>query len=299
MKLNKIFYAPKYWPTWLGIFIFYCFCQLPYSWCMAISSYLGYKMFTGTRKEKVMHRNLELCFPEKSYDERQKIAMSSMKSYGQMLYETGRVWWCSDEKFQSKINILNDHYVSDAYKNGKKIILLCQHLHALETAGRSLSYVHRFSIMQGPIKNKLLEAFRLNKTLRFNDSFPTSARAMMQKLKKGDDIIYFSDLNIKKNGAIFAPFFGCSSASSGLLPKLALKDNIVIIPFNFYRQGKKTILEFMPDIVPDFTGELVHDTAIVNSAMERNIRQNPEQYMWHLKRFKTRPEGESDLYEGI
>ena len=42
--------------------------------------------------------------------------------------------------------------------------------------------------------------------------------------------------------------------------------------------------------------DLAADTALMNQHLEGYIRQNPAQYYWVHKRFKTRPKGEPEIY---
>ena len=44
------------------------------------------------------------------------------------------------------------------------------------------------------------------------------------------------------------------------------------------------------------TGNLAADTAFMNRQLEGYINEQPAQYYWVHKRFKTRPEGTSGVY---
>jgi len=68
----------------------------------------------------------------------------------------------------------------------------------------------------------------------------------------------------------------------------------------FYPERKKDGSGYIIWIEPpleDFpTGDDVQDATIVNASIEKFVRQNPEQYLWIHKRFKTRPPGEPAIY---
>ena len=71
-----------------------------------------------------------------------------------------------------------------------------------------------------------------------------------------------------------------------------------MVPFYVERKNNEDgyIIHFSPAL-EDFPGDdEVHDAAIVNQAIEKQVRQTPEQYLWAHRRFKTRPEGEADVY---
>jgi KDO2-lipid IV(A) lauroyltransferase len=44
------------------------------------------------------------------------------------------------------------------------------------------------------------------------------------------------------------------------------------------------------------TGDAVEDARRMNEAVEALVRFAPENYMWTLKRFRTRPPGEPKVY---
>ncbi|MGA2716904.1 MAG: hypothetical protein ABSG41_27775 [Bryobacteraceae bacterium] len=45
------------------------------------------------------------------------------------------------------------------------------------------------------------------------------------------------------------------------------------------------------------TGNAVEDTRRIQVAVEAAIREVPDQWLWIHRRWKTRPEGESSLYD--
>ena len=291
------FYAPKYWPTWLGIFVFYLFCKLPYALGMALSGWLGYRILKRNRKENIIRKNIELCFPELSSDDREVIVNKTMQSFGMSLYEMGMAWWASDKKFFSRTQIRGLEHYQNAVAKDKGVLVLAQHFYSLEIAGRLFSRIGRFSIMQQIIKNKLLDAFRKRKTTRFNDSFPVSARTMFKKIKQKKSIIYFPDLNyMQEQGRVFAPFFSISAATTSSISVFVKYSGMPVVPVTIYRESGCYVVEFLPEVENLTAGDAVEDAAIINKVVEERVRLHPEQYMWHLKRFKTRPQGEPDLY---
>ena len=68
------FWAPRFWPTWLLLIWMRVSVLLPFRWQVAIGARLGRFLMKLSRKTRlVAMRNLELCFPELSERERDKL----------------------------------------------------------------------------------------------------------------------------------------------------------------------------------------------------------------------------------
>ena len=59
-------------------------------------------------------------------------------------------------------------------------------------------------------------------------------------------------------------------------------------------QRQKFILKFDPIFA--MTGDVAADTANLTKHFEQVIRENPTQWLWLHRRWKTRPPGQPDLY---
>jgi len=77
------FLLPKYWLTWLSVFILYSISWLPYKLQLFLGRMLGriFLKIGGSRK-KVALRNLELCFPEMSDAQRQNMLTKNFENTG-------------------------------------------------------------------------------------------------------------------------------------------------------------------------------------------------------------------------
>ena len=80
-KFSRAFLHPRYWLTWFGVGVLWLLVQLPYP----VLCFLGTR--TGTlarpflkRRESIARKNLELCFPNLSQEERDKL-----ETYQQMM----------------------------------------------------------------------------------------------------------------------------------------------------------------------------------------------------------------------
>ena len=85
---QKQFLHPRYWPSWLGLLLMRLSVYLPAKLQYRLGLLLGQMMQPFMRsRAKVVRRNLELCFPEMSQEERETLVKSILNNTGMMLIE--------------------------------------------------------------------------------------------------------------------------------------------------------------------------------------------------------------------
>jgi KDO2-lipid IV(A) lauroyltransferase len=105
------------------------------------------------------------------------------------------------------------------------------------------------------------------------------------------------DQNSAADSGVFVPFFGQSACSGLTFAKLAARSGAAVIPgFAVWLPDRRRyLLRFYPAV--EITGDAAADTAAVQRAVEAAVREYPDQWLWIHRRWKTRPEGESGMYD--
>jgi KDO2-lipid IV(A) lauroyltransferase len=97
-------------------------------------------------------------------------------------------------------------------------------------------------------------------------------------------------------------FFGQQACTTAGVATLALRTGAVVLPGYIWWDEAKQIhrLCFEPPVETINTGnpkdDVVTNTARYTKVLEAVIRRHPDQWLWIHRRWKTRPEGERDLY---
>ena len=97
---------------------------------------------------------------------------------------------------------------------------------------------------------------------------------------------------------MFAPFFGIPASTLKATTRLAKMTGAAVNPFVIQRlpDARGYALTIQPAL-ENFPGENeVEDATRFNALIEAQARENPEQYLWIHRRFKSRPPGEPKLY---
>lgn len=295
---------PRYWLTWIWFAIWWAFAQLPYRVQMTLGRWLGRLMYhVARRRRHITRRNFELCFPEMSPKEREQLVRDNFESSGIAVFETGIAWFWPRWRLDRLYTIEGIEHIQEQLKKGKGMLLLTLHFTTLEIMGAAMtSLMDSMAVSYRPHRNPVYDFIQARQRARRN---PTAAaiaagdvRSMVRYLRRGYGIGYLPDQDFGRKHSVFVPFFGVPAATVTGLSRLAKMADVPVIPlFNFRRpDGKGYVFRVMPPFENFPSGDDVKDARRLNEHAERCIMEYPEQYLWMHRRFKTRPEGEPDLY---
>jgi KDO2-lipid IV(A) lauroyltransferase len=298
------FLLPKYWLTWLGVFILYSISWLPFKLQLAMGRVLGRVIFKFASKRKhVALVNLRLCFPDKSEDEVQVLLKKNFENTGIALFETGMGWWWPDWRVKRKVKIKGFEHLEKARQEGKGVLLLAMHYLSVEMNARGVGYGHPMVVFYRPHNNQLMEFFQFRGRGRSNKYMlgKRDVKGLIKALRDGEVCIYLPDQDYGRDRSVFVPFFGVKEAASttGTLIFARQKnvETMIIIPVR-NDDGSGYTLEVMPPLENFPTKNDVADVTRVNQELEKAISHKPEQYMWLHRRFKTRPNpNDASLYK--
>lgn len=291
----------RYFPTYLGIGLLWLVSHLPYSLQLKIGTALGLLLlrFAKTRRQ-IADINLQLCFPEKTPQERKALLREIFISHGIGFIEMGLAWWHKPEKLKQLVKIEGLENFELACKQNKGVILIGAHFTTLDLAGTLLRQYIDVDPMYRKAKNPVFEKFmKKGREKHFTNLIERSdIRSVLKTLKSGRTIWYAPDQDYGTKRSVFAPFFGVPAASIKATSRFAQMNSSPLIMFSHYRNsnGRGYTLQLGPVLEGYPTGDDIRDAALINKLLEDAIRAHPEQYMWMHKRFKSRPADMPSLY---
>lgn len=295
------FIHPRFWLIWIFYGLLRLFSYLPYRIQMGLGRMLGRMLLhLSTKRRKIAETNLHLCFPDWTEQERQEILKKHFESLGMCLFEFGITWWWSDKRFQPLATIEGLENLHDALKKNKGVILLAGHFTTLEIISRVLKLHADFHPMYRKNNNPLIDHIITSGRVRHTGkAIPhDDLRSMIRSLRSNMPVLYIPDQNFGRKHSIFVPFFGIQTATVPATSRLAAIDNTPVLPIIQQRlpdnQGYHLVIEKEMENFPSDNPEL--DTIRINQIFEQQVRNNPVDYLWVHRRFKTRPPGEGPIY---
>jgi len=295
--------GPRYWPTWIGLGLFRLLALTPGGLRRSLGALLGALVYRYNRKRRrFVEINLAWCFPALEASERARLARRYFRVFAQTGLDYALLWWAGRRRLEQLIAVEGEEEIRARLAEGRRVILFTGHSVALDFGALAASL--RFPIV-GPMKearNPLINWFIARGRTRFDcRTYPREdgIRPVVRDVRAGRVMYYLPDEDLgKTQKCVFAPFFGVPTATLTTLARLARTCEADVLPCMTYYDpdsGRYTLRVFPP--MPDFPAfDQQHDASLMNAELERMIRLAPEQYMWSMRLFQTRPAGERNPY---
>ena len=297
--INTNFFHPKYFPTWILIFLMRVGVFIPFRLQVCFGKIIGKLIYPFmTELRKTAYSNISNCFPEKKQSQVTILVKQHFEAIGISLFETANAYYASDKKIEKMLIINNEQFFTEALKKEGGIILLCSHFMPLMLGSRALLIKHTIANIYRPQNNKLFDQVMVKGYVKNGAVMikNTDTRSIMKAIRNSLPIWYAPDQDLGKNNSIFAPLFGIQTATASATSRLAKNNNTRVIPYSFIRVKDGYEMSFDKPLKNYPSGDATKDASKTNQILEKQILKNPEQYLWIHRRFKTRPEGEENFY---
>lgn len=256
----------------------------------------------GARRRRIALRNVEMCFPQRSPAQQAALVREHFGWLGRSLVERGVLWFASPERLKRLIHIEGDVHLAE--RSDRPVMWLVPHFVGLEVAGAAVQLfqtrtaIDIYQRQGNPYFDQVLKAGRL----RFGraEAYPrrTPIRQWMKRLREGCAFFNMPDQDFGLKDAEFVPFFGIPAATLTAPSKIARLLDMVVQPVvvEMLPGGRGWSVRFLEPWTDWPSADPVADAQRMNAFIEDQVRQQPGQYLWVHRRFKTRPPGEAPVY---
>ena len=272
------------------LFFWRMIVRLPMSMQNILSIFFGYLMLISSfKRNKISKVNIDLCFPELSKKNRNKIFKDNVIASSKAIFNTGIAWFWSDERIKKnihyKINGLDNLLKNQDSKKG--ILLFFKHSLHLELDSRILAMN---SEIYGVEREHNSEKFELTQSQgRLKSLKGLTGRkntiTFMRWLKNGKTVLYAPDQDYGIKNSVVVNFFGIPAASISAPLKIIKSSNCKTFFMNSYFEKEKLIIDIEEIRLSDRT---VEDFCLeLNMLIETKIKLHPSEYLWQHRRFKS------------
>ena len=296
------FLMPKFWLNWLGLLLMRLSIYMPVKAQLLLGRILAWIILPMmSSRKKIAERNIELCFPELSLQQRQHLVKENFQTMGMMLIETALSWWASDAHLQKRVHYENLEYIDAALEKGKGVILLTGHFTSMELGGRLIMLKRPCYVMFKKLKNKFFNTVMMNARILHSEGIVLrdDPRAMVRALRKNKIVWYAPDQDFGRKASVFTTFFGVTAATIPATGRIVKMSGATVLPFVPRREKDGSYTISIGEALTNFPVEDdTVDAQRINDILEQEIRKSPAQYLWIHRRFKTQPESrKASLYK--
>ena len=276
---------------------------LPSSLQNLLAKFLAFAFMKLKKKRfHIVMTNLDLAFGEtKTKEEKLEIAKKCYYNFAKYLGINFILNQnTTKQKILKQVVFKNEHFLLDAMKSGRPIIVTTAHFGQWEIFG--LAVAARFGAssvlgrkLDSSVMDKILRANRAQFNVELIDK-NGGAKDILKALKARRIVGILVDQNTAPKDGIKVQFFGKDVLHTPAASVLAQKTNALIINAFIYQKGENLneICFEQPIDISTFDKEdaVQKATQMQCSACEEMVRARPEEYFWFHQRFKRFYENE-------
>ena len=256
--------------------------------------YILYYIFSY--RKKVVRKNLELAFPEKSKKERRRIERENFRNLTDIFLETFKSNNIKEKDLIERFSFKNPELLEKIYNNNQEVIVMCSHYCSWEWVF-VIQKITKFKInaIYKKLSNKYFDKWTKDRRSRYGanmistkDTYREVSR--LSKLKSLNFYGFASDQSPKKSKAVYwGNFLNNWVPIHTGAEVIAKKYNMATVFMDVqkvkrgYYEASFSLITEKPNSFKKF--ELT-DKYI--EFVEKQVRNKPEYYTWTHKRFKHR-----------
>lgn len=260
------------------------------------------------RLRSTIDTNLEIAFPESNARWRREIKRRNAFEMGRLLADTVRLSQLDEEWVRAHVEIpLLEHYRSRLQSEpGKGILIATGHLGSFELLGHAIGlYGMPLAAVARRFKSEIFDRWwngmreaRGNKIIDRQGAF----KAMQASLLSGMSVAVLFDQNVKRNHAVFVPWFDMMAATTRSVALAALRTEapLFIASMRYLGDDRYRVeaaecdyADILKDESLDADAKVVAITKRLSDVYCDMIRDFPEGWFWLHRRWKTRPDGDT------
>lgn len=297
----KPLWHPVAWPAWIAIGIGWCLSRLPLPWIFALGRLLGTAFYyLVASRRRIVRINLRLCFPSLDPEATEALLRENFRHTASGVLEALLPWLNPARDLSPHIDVIGAEHYHNARAQGRGVLVLAAHFTVMDVISAPLGRLGGFDVMYRYNKNPAWQWLQITGRQRYFEGVVEreEIRLALKRLRAGRAIWYAIDQDYGRKHSVFAPFFGVPAATIVATSRFARLNHSPVLFMTTSRDlvRQRWSITFHP-VISDFPGTNdQEDASRLNAHIESFIREQPAQYLWMHRRFKTRPDDERGFY---
>ena len=256
--------------------------------------YILYYIFSY--RKKVVRKNLELAFPEKSKMERRRIERENFRNLTDIFLETFKSNNIKEKDLIERFSFKNPELLEKIYNNNQEVIVMCSHYCSWEWVF-VIEKITKFKInaIYKQLSNKYFDKWTKDRRSQYGANMITTKEtyreiSRLSKLKSLNFYGFASDQSPKKSKAVYWGNFLNNWVPIHTGAEIIAKKYNIAIVFMDVQKVKRGYYEASFSLITEkpnsFKKFELTDKYI--ELVEKQVRDKPEYYTWTHRRFKHR-----------
>ncbi len=296
----------EYLKGWLALTGLKLIALLPWSAVQRLGSAIGWLMWkVPNRSREVARINLSHCFPELSANELDQLTERSLKGIGKSFTESACAWiWPPAKTLEYVHEVEGLDILQEALASGKGVVGITSHLGNWEVLNHFYCAQCKPIIFYRPPKLKALDDLLKTQRVQQGNRVAPSTRegiiSVIKEVRNGGSVGIPADPEPSLSSGEFVPFLATTALTSKFVSGMlgGKQDKVSAVFLHAIRledgSGFKIILEAAPNEM--YSTDTYTAVSAMSQVLSSYVQRWPDQYMWTMKRFKKRPEGEQRWY---
>ena len=227
-------------------------------------------------------------------------ARPAIAEAGRLVVEMPFLWLRpADEPIRPRLDWEGEALLVDALERGKGIVLLTPHMGSFEVTAQACA--QSFSAEYGPITvlyrparkpwlRAIMDGSRARPGVATAPATLAGVRQMIRALRRGEAVGLLPDQVPPDGMGVWVPYFGKPAYTMTLAARLVQQTGAV--PLLIWGErlargaGYTVRVSALDEALSAGENSQAESAAVINRAMERLIRQRPQQYLWGYHRYK-------------
>ncbi len=257
---------------------------------------VGMLMWRGGRNPRRARAHLAMAFPELSEAERESIVRRCAQSQAIALLEGLQILARGAGRILERVEVEGWETIAELRRKGQPFVIMSAHFGNWELIPailleRGIQLYGFAREVRTPFMQKPVERFRERVGLKVILRGTSNAAYRFREAIRGKHPIAMlidQDTRVESD---WVPFFRRMAYTPLGAARIALKYHRVVVPMFVERREDGRYVARI-DRPLDIPRDPVEATAIMTRAVEAAVRRCPEQWVWHHKRWRTRPPDE-------
>lgn len=267
---------------------------LPYNLAEKAGEFLGLLVYLlWHKRRRIAVENLKGAVERNALavsENPEELVKKNFENLGCSLAEVIKLYYGTGGGIVSRVEVEGMDNYRRAKEKGRGVIFIGGHCGNWELLALTFSAkVDKVGVVARPLDNPYLNGLLERTRQRYGNSViykQGALRNMISALKSGGIVAILMDQAVLSDEGVVVDFLGAPAWTTRMPATIAKRTSAAVLPIFIRRTEKGHVISIYPEV--ELAGNDVKDTRKLSGFIEEYIRENPSEWLWLHRRWKSR-----------